>query len=123
MKCDGSSDCADGDDEEGCDDFVCSGALRCRLDNICIHPIIDICDGVIHCLLSGDDESYCDMFSCPRTCVCRGSVHTNFRGLIMLCVIVLLLLLLLLHIEEIGNYSFYGLLQLTTLDLSSYIIT
>ena len=72
MICDGSSDCADGDDEEGCDDFVCSGALRCRLDNICIHPI-DICDGVMHCLLSGDDESLCDMLSCPKSCVCRGT--------------------------------------------------
>ena len=72
MICDGSSDCADGDDEEGCDEFVCSGALRCHLDNICIHPI-DICDGVMHCLLSGDDESLCDMLSCPRSCVCRGS--------------------------------------------------
>ena len=59
MICDGTSDCADGDDEEGCDDFVCSGALRCRLDNICIHPI-DICDGVMHCPLSGDDELLCN---------------------------------------------------------------
>ena len=40
MICDGSSDCVDGDDEEGCGDFVCSGALRCRLDNnviICVN--------------------------------------------------------------------------------------
>ena len=86
MICDGTSDCADGDDEEGCEDFVCSGALRCRLDNICIHPI-DICDGVMHCLLSGDDESLCDMLSCPRSCVCRGSAvmcHSHLPGMHML---------------------------------------
>ena len=73
MICDGTSDCADGEDEEGCDAFVCRGALRCRHDNICIHPI-DICDGVVHCLMSEDDESLCHMLECPKACVCRGDV-------------------------------------------------
>ena len=73
LLCDGTSDCADGEDEEGCDAFVCRGALRCRYDNICIHPI-DICDGVVHCLMSEDDESLCHMMECPGACVCSGDV-------------------------------------------------
>ena len=47
--------------------------LRCRDDNMCIHPI-DICDGVIHCLLSRDDELLCHTQTCPSLCVCHGNV-------------------------------------------------
>ena len=72
MVCDGIEDCPEGEDEFNCEHFVCAGLLRCRLDDICVHPM-DICDGVLHCLLSGDDESLCDLLSCPTGCVCRGT--------------------------------------------------
>ena len=73
MLCDGIIDCADGEDEDGCAHFLCSGALRCRHDNICIHPI-NVCDGVVQCILSEDDESLCDILECPNACVCRGAI-------------------------------------------------
>ena len=72
MLCDGNPDCPDGEDEESCGDFQCAGLLRCRGDDICIHPT-DICDGIIHCLLSADDEDLCHMLTCPEHCTCRGS--------------------------------------------------
>ena len=72
MLCDGNPDCPDGEDEESCNDFQCVGLLRCREDDICVHPT-DICDGIIHCLLSADDEHLCHMLTCPEHCTCRGS--------------------------------------------------
>ena len=72
MLCDGNPDCPDGEDEESCEEFQCAGLLRCRGDDICVHPT-DICDGIIHCLLSADDEDLCDMLTCPEDCTCRGS--------------------------------------------------
>ena len=72
MLCDGNADCPDGEDEESCGSFQCAGLLRCRGDDICVHPT-DICDGIIHCLLSADDEDLCHMLTCPEECTCRGS--------------------------------------------------
>ena len=72
MVCDGTEDCPEGEDESSCEHFLCAGLLRCRLDDICVHPM-DICDGILHCLLSGDDESLCDLLPCPTGCVCRGT--------------------------------------------------
>ena len=75
MVCDQIKDCPDGEDEWFCNEFVCAGLLKCRSDNICVHPV-DICDGIVHCLSSGDDESLCDVLPCPDECECRGSaVH------------------------------------------------
>ena len=72
MVCDQIDDCPDGGDERLCDWFVCVGLLKCRSDNICVHPV-DICDGIVHCLSSGDDESLCDVLPCPDECECRGT--------------------------------------------------
>ena len=75
MLCDGNPDCPDGEDEEACQNFQCVGLLRCRGDDICVHPT-DVCDGVVHCLISEDDEKLCHMLPCPETCICRG---TSFK--------------------------------------------
>ena len=72
MLCDGNPDCPDSDDEMFCAGFKCIGLLRCRYDNICVHPT-DICDGIIHCPMSLDDEKFCYMATCPEMCICRGS--------------------------------------------------
>ena len=73
MLCDQSPDCPNKEDEQDCHDkLVCPGLLRCREENICVHPD-DVCDGILHCLLSGDDEMFCDVTDCPESCVCRGS--------------------------------------------------
>ena len=72
MLCDGKPDCPDGEDEQSCGQMQCVGLLRCRDDGICVHPV-DICDGVIHCLMSGDDEKLCGVSMCPTDCVCRGT--------------------------------------------------
>ena len=75
MLCDGHPDCPDGEDEQACEDFQCVGLLRCRGDDICVHPT-DICDGIVHCLMSGDDEKLCHMLPCPEPCICR---RTSFK--------------------------------------------
>ena len=72
MWCDGTTDCPDGEDESSCTDIKCPGLLRCRHDDLCVHPV-DICDGQTHCLLSRDDEMFCNMTKCPEMCKCRGS--------------------------------------------------
>ena len=72
MLCDDNPDCPDSDDERMCVEFQCVGLLRCRSDQICVHPV-DICDGIVHCLLSADDEHLCEIQQCPPACVCRGS--------------------------------------------------
>ena len=75
MLCDGNADCPDEEDEQACENFHCVGLLRCRGDDICVHPT-DICDGIVHCLISGDDEKLCHLLPCPETCICRG---TSFK--------------------------------------------
>ena len=72
MVCDGSKDCAQGEDERHCENPPCPGLLRCRKDSSCVHPT-DLCDGIIHCLYSKDDEKLCQINQCPKSCVCRGS--------------------------------------------------
>ena len=72
MLCDQSPDCPNKEDEQDCHDkLVCPGLLRCREENICVHPD-DICDGILHCLMTGDDEMFCEITECPNGCVCHG---------------------------------------------------
>ena len=72
MLCDDNPDCPDAEDEQHCDTFHCTGLLRCRGDDVCVH-LNNICDGIVHCPYSGDDEKLCHMTICPDACVCRGS--------------------------------------------------
>ena len=72
LLCDGVHQCPNGEDEESCERFTCAGLLRCRYDNICVHPS-DICDGLRHCIMSGDDERFCNITMCPTMCTCHGS--------------------------------------------------
>ena len=72
LLCDGVYQCPNGEDEQSCDSFTCAGLLRCRYDNVCVHPS-DICDGHQHCLMSGDDERFCNITACPAQCTCHGS--------------------------------------------------
>ena len=73
MLCDQSPDCPNKKDEQDCHDkLVCPGLLRCKEENICVHPD-EICDGILHCLLTGDDEMFCEITECPNGCTCHGS--------------------------------------------------
>ena len=72
LLCDGVHHCPNGEDEQSCERFTCAGLLRCRYDNVCVHPS-DICDGHQHCLMSGDDERFCHFTKCPKKCTCHGS--------------------------------------------------
>ena len=72
LLCDGVHHCPNGEDEQSCERFTCAGLLRCRYDNVCVHPS-DICDGQQHCLMSGDDERFCNFTKCPKMCTCHGS--------------------------------------------------
>ena len=80
LLCDGVQNCPNGEDEQSCERFTCAGLLRCRYDNICVHPT-DICDGHKHCLMSGDDERFCNITMCPSMCTCNGSAITCKKDL------------------------------------------
>ncbi len=57
--CDGHTDCPHGDDETGCDNYVCMGMLRCRNASFCVHKI-EVYHGVRYCP-DGDDETLCEL--------------------------------------------------------------
>ena len=78
LLCDGVHHCPNGEDEHSCNKFSCAGLLRCRYDNVCVHPS-DICDGHQHCLMSGDDERFCNITKCPTECTCHGSAIKCYR--------------------------------------------
>ena len=67
--CDDVPDCPNGEDEQNCPIVSCAGLLRCRQDNVCVHPQ-HICDGIVDCPSSNDDEAYCDIGACPVECKC-----------------------------------------------------
>ena len=68
--CDGVIDCPHGDDELGCDQFICTGLLQCRESNICVPPW-EVCDGIVHCVPFKEDEMYCA--PCPLGMACKGN--------------------------------------------------
>ena len=68
MVCDGTSDCPDGDDELDCDYFAPKGLLKCKHDNVYVHPR-EICDGIVNCLMYHDDELICESYVCPINCI------------------------------------------------------
>ena len=78
LLCDGVHHCPNGEDEQSCERFTCAGLLRCRYDNVCVHPS-DICDGHQHCLMSGDDERFCNITKCSKMCTCHGSAIRCYR--------------------------------------------
>ena len=69
LVCDGIHDCPDGEDEDSCDSLSCPGLIKCKYDNVCVHPR-QLCDGIIDCLYSEDDESLCSVAECPSKCKC-----------------------------------------------------
>ncbi len=69
--CDGSHQCPDGEDEQMCQRYDCTGLLRCVLTptSLCLH-IVSVCDGNYDCI-SGEDEYLCDLPRlCPYSCNC-----------------------------------------------------
>lgn len=69
--CNSFADCPHGEDELDCKMIVCPGLLRCRHDDICVHPnAVD--DLQADCPRSKDDESLSGMLECPNGCQCLG---------------------------------------------------
>ena len=69
--CDGTSDCADGRDEQSWSMLSCPHLLKCKADGMCIHKN-DVNNGVINCLSYHDDEVTDGIRSCPERCRCVG---------------------------------------------------
>ena len=75
--CDGLWDCYDGYDEMNCENYTCSGLVKCAIENVCIDKQ-DVCDGVVDCKNSRDDERFCGVV-CPPACDCS-VFHANCNG-------------------------------------------
>ena len=74
--CDTSPDCPYGDDEviNWCKSSVrCEGMFKCKDSAICI-PLVQVCNGKVHCPIDGDDEQWCFLGPCPERCQCLGDV-------------------------------------------------
>ncbi len=69
--CNGRLDCPGGEDEDNCAVLKCQGLLRCRHDNVCVHPN-QVGDNVTDCQSKADDELVFDDAICPRQCQCLG---------------------------------------------------
>ncbi|KAK3736059.1 hypothetical protein RRG08_063052 [Elysia crispata] len=77
-KCDGESDCPDGDDEENCQVQSCmSNLYECQGSHQCLNPLW-VCDGDIDCPLA-DDERDCEgpqvTFQCSKPITRDGYVR------------------------------------------------
>ncbi len=73
--CNGRLDCPGGEDEDNCAELKCQGLLRCRHDNVCVHPH-QILDNITDCPISADDESLVHAAKCPAQCQCLGNAIT-----------------------------------------------
>lgn len=73
MVCDSVKDCPYGEDEDNCSYPVsCPGLLKCKGEDICVHPD-DVGDKILNCPLSEDDEAPYQGTGCPANCTCHGS--------------------------------------------------
>ncbi len=78
--CDSIVDCPSGQDEHECPPFrSCPGMLKCKADDICVHPR-DQGDGIINCPMSADDEFVCHDVLCPEMCQCFGKIMVCTGG-------------------------------------------
>ena len=83
--CNRRADCPHGEDEQNCTES-CPGLLRCRKDNVCVHPYY-VGDNVVDCSLSQDDEILQHSGGClqEKECSCLGGAvycpSSNFHSL------------------------------------------
>ncbi len=76
--CNGRTGGPHGEDENYCSELKCRGLLRCKYDNVCVHPN-NIGDTTTDCLSSSDDEKLFSVNSCSNSCKCLGNAVTCSR--------------------------------------------
>ena len=69
--CNGRRDCPNGEDETDCRTFSCPGFLKCRRDDVCVHPH-DLNSNHAICPKSQDDKAITRLLPCPLDCHCQG---------------------------------------------------
>ena len=119
MVCDTIEDCPNGEDELACKDFTCNNLIKCKHDNICIHPH-QVCDNVVDCMYSADDETFCDFHDCPAGCECFKytiictDVHINSHNDIRLHIYRAVIV----RNSDIQKFQFISAKAITYLDIS-----